>query len=80
MLKSLMEFVGLLVVVFLLVVLITAILALPLMILWNWLMPMIFGLTKLTWLESWGLMFLCSFLFKSSDLSSYRGSKKGKWE
>ena len=35
------------------------------MLLWNWLMPMIFGLIKLNFWQSLGLMVLCSFLFKS---------------
>lgn len=40
------------------------ILALPVMWLWNWLMPHLFGLTTITWLEAWGLNILCGFLFK----------------
>ena len=35
------------------------------MLLWNWLMPIIFGLIKLNFWQSLGLMVLCSFLFKS---------------
>lgn len=35
------------------------------MLLWNWLMPMIFGLIKLNFWQSLGLMMLCSILFKS---------------
>lgn len=35
------------------------------MLLWNWLMPMIFGLIKLNFWQSLGLMMLCSVLFKS---------------
>ena len=41
------------------------ILAIGTMLLWNWLMPMIFGLIKLNFWQSLGLMVLCSFLFKS---------------
>lgn len=41
-------------------------LSLPVMWLWNWLMPTIFGLTKITWLQSYGLTLLTSFLFKTS--------------
>jgi hypothetical protein len=43
-----------------------AIFSLPVYWLWNWLMPMIFGLTKITWFQAWGLNVLCSFLFKTS--------------
>jgi type VI protein secretion system component VasF len=40
------------------------------MLLWNWLMPLIFGLTTLTYWQSVGLSMLCSFLFKSSSTSA----------
>ena len=43
--------------------------ALPVMLLWNWLMPEIFGLTTLTFFQSWGLMMLCALLFNSSSSS-----------
>lgn len=42
-----------------------AIMSLPVMLLWDWLMPSIFGLRSITWFEAWGLMFLCGLLFKS---------------
>ncbi len=35
------------------------------MLLWNWLMPMIFGLKTLTYWQAWGLLVLCSILFKN---------------
>ena len=38
-------------------------LTLPVMWLWNWLMPKIFGLTTLTFWQTFGLSFLCSMLF-----------------
>ena len=43
---------------------------LPLMLLWDWLMPTIFGLTTITFWQAVGLAFLCSILFKSSASSS----------
>lgn len=42
----------------------------PVMILWNWLMPALFGITKLTFWQSWGLMFLTGLLFDRSSISS----------
>lgn len=33
--------------------------------LWNWLMPTIFGLTKITFWQAWGLVVLSHILFKS---------------
>jgi len=50
-------------------VIIAAIMALLLgfvvMWLWNWLMPDIFGLTKITFWQAWGLVVLSHILFKS---------------
>lgn len=47
-----------------------AIMSLPVMLLWDWLMPTIFGLPEITWLQAWGLMFLCALLFKSNVSTS----------
>lgn len=33
------------------------------MLLWNWLMPDIFGLKRLTYWQAWGLLLLCRILF-----------------
>lgn len=33
------------------------------MLLWNWLMPEIFGLIKLTWIQAFGLTLLIKCLF-----------------
>lgn len=48
-----------------LTVVVGLILALPVMLLWDWLMPGIFGLRTITWLEAWGLLVMCGLLFKS---------------
>ena len=47
------------------VFLISLVMALPVMWLWDWLMPQIFGLKEITWLQAWGLSLLCGLLFKS---------------
>lgn len=44
-------------------ILISALCALPTMWLWNWLMPEIFGLKTINFLQSWGLMILSNILF-----------------
>ena len=44
--------------------------ALPAMFLWNWLMPALFGLKTISFLQALGLCLLCSILFKSSSTSS----------
>ncbi len=41
------------------------ILGFAVMWLWNWLMPDIFGLTKITFWQAWGLVVLSHILFKS---------------
>ncbi len=48
------------------------------MLLWNWLMPEIFGLKRLTYWQAWGLFILCSILFKGfgSGSSGSRSDRK----
>ena len=54
------------------------ILAVPVWLLWNWLIPLIFGVTKLTLIQAWGLTFLCGLLFKSSAPSSKSSESSSK--
>lgn len=49
-----------------LAIFVAALLSLPVMLLWNWLMPVIFGLPEITWLQAWGLLFLCGLLFRNN--------------
>ena len=35
------------------------------MLLWNWLLPDIFGLKKISYWQAWGLVLLCHLLFKT---------------
>jgi hypothetical protein len=48
------------------------------MLLWNWLMPEIFGLKRLGYWQAWGLLALCTILFKGfgSGGSSGRTDRK----
>ena len=50
------------------------------MLLWNWLMPEIFGLTTITYWQSWGLLILSCILFKGlgSGDSGGRSDRKRK--
>ena len=48
------------------IVIVALLVGLPVMWLWNWLMPVIFGLPTITYLQAYGLMLLSSFLFKST--------------
>ena len=45
---------------------VAVILTLPTYYLWNWLMPIIFGLPNITLWQALGLNLLCSMLFKST--------------
>ena len=39
--------------------------SLPVMLLWNTaLVPAITGIAKIGWLQAWGILILCNFLFK----------------
>ena len=48
------------------IVLISFLLSLPVMLLWDAVIPSIFvGLHEITWFQAWGLSLLCGLLFKS---------------
>jgi hypothetical protein len=57
-----------------------SLLGLAVMLLWNWLMPDIFGLKRLNYWQAWGLLVLCWILFKNwgSSSSSTSGDRKRK--
>ena len=44
--------------------------AIPVWILWNWLAPAVFGLSKITLFQAWGLSFLSSLLLKSTNTAT----------
>lgn len=46
------------------------VLGLPLMALWNWLMPTLFGLTKITFWQAIGLNILAGILFCHPSVSN----------
>lgn len=48
------------------IILVAVIITVPLYFLWNWLMPTIFGLNKITLLQVLGLALLSSILFKTN--------------
>ena len=49
-----------------LIVTFVLILGYPMMWLWNWLMPEIFGLSEITFWQAIGLNILCTILFRPS--------------
>jgi len=58
------------------VLIFATIFALFTMLLWDWLMPTIFGLPEVTLLQAWGINVLSGILFKSSS-GSGSGSGSG---
>ena len=42
---------------------VSVVLSIPVLLLWNWLMPTIFGITKITLGRAWGISLLCGLLF-----------------
>ena len=51
-------------------VIFATLLGLPVMLLWNWLMPELFGLGTITFWQAVGLNILCSILFKGTNTSA----------
>lgn len=70
------KFVGAVVVGLSIIFLIALVFAFPTMWLWNWLMPMLFGVTKIGVLEALGVNLLTGILFRSSG--SNKTSENGK--
>lgn len=50
--------------------LISAVFAIPVLLLWNWLIPTIFGLTTITLGQAWGILVLCGLLFGQNSSSN----------
>ena len=53
------------------------------MLLWNWLVPDIFGLKRVSYWQAWGLLALCTILFKGmggGSSSSGKSDRKRKKE
>jgi hypothetical protein len=69
--ETFIKIVGATVLVLLAIIFIAAIISLPVMLLWNWLVPVVIPggqiAGHITWLQAWGLMVFCGFLFKSSS-------------
>lgn len=48
------------------------------MILWNWLMPVLFGFVKITYWQAWGLVLLSHILFKFNPFHRVYSHHKGR--
>lgn len=47
-------------------VVVSAVLSLPVMFLWDSVVTQVFGMKEITWMQAWGLTLLCGLLFKSN--------------
>lgn len=65
-----MHIIGALIIFVIGVFLLACLFAIPTWALWNWLMSTLFELKRVTLFQAWGLLVLCSILFKSSNTSS----------
>jgi len=61
-----------------LIIVIGLFLAIPTMLLWDWLMPEIFGLTTITIWQAWGLNILSGIFFKSKSKTKETDKKTDK--
>ena len=69
--ETFVKLLGLATLGFLIIVAFAFIMGFPIMWLWNWLMPALFGLSKISVWKAIGLSILCELLFKpSTKLSS----------
>ena len=52
------------------------------MVLWNWIMPEVFGLSPLTYWQSWGIVLLAHILFKAGGHRDHdhRRSRDEEWK
>lgn len=63
--KTLLTAIGAIVLFLVVAVAFSLLLALPTFYLWNWLMPVIFGVKTITVFQAWGVNLLSGILFKS---------------
>jgi hypothetical protein len=63
--ETVFKVIGVAIAGFALIVVLGLLLSLPVMLLWNIaLVPAIPGLVEIGWLQAWGILILCNFLFK----------------
>lgn len=65
-----LRYLGLLVWAVVLMVGVSLLASLPVWLLWNWLVPSVFGLRAISWMEAQALLVLVSILFRPISSSS----------
>lgn len=68
--EEFMKLIGVIVSIVLIAMFLGLLLAFPVMWLWNWLIPSMFGLKIINVWEAWGIIVLCNLLFKSTSTNS----------
>lgn len=68
--EEFMKPIGVIVSIVLIAMFLGLLLAFPVMWLWNWLIPSMFGLKIINVWEAWGIIVLCNLLFKSTSTNS----------
>lgn len=64
---------GMIIVGFVFFAVVACLMALPTMLLWNWLAPELFGLKELGFFQAMGMNLLCGILFRGGSSSSSKG-------
>lgn len=70
--RNFSKVIGAIVIAIVILLLVAVLFAIPTLLLWNWLMPVLFGLKTITLFQAWGVNLLTSILFKSN----YKSVKK----
>ena len=70
--RNFLGVIGAIVISIVILLLVAILFAIPTLLLWNWLMPILFGLKTITLFQAWGVNLLASILFKSN----YKSVKK----
>lgn len=68
--EKFVTYLGIVVLALFLIVLVALVFTFPTLWLWNWLMPSIFGLTKITFWQALGINILSGMLFRSSNVNT----------
>ena len=70
--RNFLKVIGAIVIAIVILLLVAVLFAIPTLLLWNWLMPLLFGLKTITLFQAWGVNVLTGILFKSN----YKSVKK----
>lgn len=61
-----------------LIICFSLLISIPVMLLWDWLMPILFGLKEITLFQAWGISCFSSILFKGNSYNNKVVNKEPK--